>query len=142
MSRGLKICITIAAGILCLLLGMGLGSVPIGPGDMLAILRNRLAGVGLPEHISGNTASILLTLRMPRAIMAFLTGAALAATVREWIDQLPPERRAPEELRQRRLSACRSCHSLADGLCALCGCYVEYRAAQRERACPDVPGKW
>lgn len=80
MSRGLKICITIAAGILCLLLGMGLGSVPIGPGDMLAILRNRLAGVGLPEHISGNTASILLTLRMPRAIMAFLTGAALAAS--------------------------------------------------------------
>ena len=70
------------------------------------------------------------------------SGAALAATVREWIDQLPPERRAPEELRQRRLSACRSCHSLADGLCALCGCYVEFRAAKLSSRCPDLPDRW
>ena len=80
MTRSLKIGISIAAGILCLLLGMGVGSVSIGLGDMVAIVRSRLSGAALPEGIPAITASILWSLRMPRAIMAFLVGAALAAS--------------------------------------------------------------
>lgn len=80
MKRGLKILICMAAGILCLLLGMGVGSVSIGPGDMAAIVMSRLGGAALPERVPEITASILWSLRMPRAVMAFLTGAALAAS--------------------------------------------------------------
>ncbi|MBQ8110583.1 MAG: iron ABC transporter permease [Clostridia bacterium] len=80
MSRGFKIGISIAAGTLCLLLGMGVGSVSISPGDMIAIVRSQLGGAALPERIPAITASILWSLRMPRAIMAFLVGASLAAS--------------------------------------------------------------
>lgn len=80
MKRGLKILICFAAGILCLLLGMGVGSVSIGLRDMIAIVRSRITDCALPEHIPLITASILWNLRMPRAVMAFLTGAALAAS--------------------------------------------------------------
>ncbi len=80
MSRGAKTGISIAAGLLCLLLGMGVGSVSIGMGDMLAIVKSRLTGAALPERIPEITASILWNLRMPRALMAFLVGAALAAS--------------------------------------------------------------
>ena len=80
MRRGPKILICVAAGMLCLLLGMGVGSVSIGLGDMVAIVRSRLAGAPLPGRIPSITASILWNLRMPRAIMAFLVGASLAAS--------------------------------------------------------------
>ena len=79
MKRGLKIALLTAAGIICLLLGMGVGSVSIRVVDMVAIVRSQLSGGALPEGIPAITASILWNLRMPRAIMAFLTGAALAA---------------------------------------------------------------
>ena len=79
MKRGLKIALLTAAGIICLLLGMGVGSVSIRVVDMVAIVRSQLSGGALPEGIPTITASILWNLRMPRAIMAFLTGAALAA---------------------------------------------------------------
>ena len=78
MRRGLKIALLAAAGIICLLLGMGVGSVSIHAVDIAAIVRSKLSGGALPEGISTITASILWNLRMPRAIMAFLTGAALA----------------------------------------------------------------
>ena len=80
MKRGLLITISLAAGAVCLLLGMGVGSVSIAPADMIAIVRAQLTGAALPERITGITASILWNLRMPRAIMAFLAGGALAAS--------------------------------------------------------------
>ncbi|MBQ8087228.1 MAG: iron ABC transporter permease [Clostridia bacterium] len=80
MSRRFKIICSIAAGILCLLLGMCAGSVPIGLGDTAASVGSKLFSNALPEHIPPITASILWNLRMPRAVMAFLVGAALAAS--------------------------------------------------------------
>ena len=67
---------------------------------------------------------------------------ALAEILRERVAQLPPEERVPETERQRRLNSCRLCRSLNHGTCALCGCYVEIRAARKSMSCPDVPGKW
>ena len=69
-------------------------------------------------------------------------GAALAATIREWIAQLPPDRQAPDQVVQARLAACRACAHLNSGLCALCGCYVELRAAKQPSRCPDLPDRW
>ena len=62
--------------------------------------------------------------------------------LREWLTALPPEETAAPETVQARLSACRACDRLTNGMCALCGCYVELRAAKRRMGCPDTPGKW
>ena len=70
------------------------------------------------------------------------SGAVLAANIRELIEQLPPERRSPEAVVRQRLAACRSCDHLTNGLCALCGCYVELRAAKNPARCPDLPDRW
>ena len=68
--------------------------------------------------------------------------AALARNIRELIDLLPEEKRAPAAETAQRLAVCRTCDHLQNGMCALCGCYVELRAAKRMMKCPDVPGRW
>ena len=79
----------------------------------------------------------------PRCLLAETPGdEALAALMRQWIEALPDGRRCGRAALQARLEACRACGHLAAGTCGLCGCYVEYRAAQIDRHCPDVPGKW
>ena len=37
---------------------------------------------------------------------------------------------------------CKSCDCLLEGMCRLCGCYVELRAAMKTKPCPHVPEKW
>ena len=69
-------------------------------------------------------------------------GEALAALIKQWIDAIPDERRTDPDIYRERLERCNACPRLSDGLCALCGCYVEYRAAQMTQRCPDVPGRW
>ena len=79
----------------------------------------------------------------PRCLLAETPGGeALAALNRQWIEALPPERRVDAAAYRARLEACRACEHLAGGTCGLCGCYVEYRAAQAARRCPDLPARW
>ena len=66
----------------------------------------------------------------------------MAQSVREVIDMLDETQRTPPDLYRARLDTCLTCPSLRDGTCALCGCYVEARAAHRRSKCPDVPGRW
>ena len=70
------------------------------------------------------------------------SGAALAASVQELVEALPQSERVPEDERARRLYACTACDHLIDGMCALCGCYVQLRAAKSRLGCPDVPPRW
>ena len=67
---------------------------------------------------------------------------ALAEILAQRVAQLPAEERVTEAERQRRLACCRDCRHLNHGTCALCGCYVEIRAARARMNCPDVPGRW
>ncbi len=69
-------------------------------------------------------------------------GEALSAILRERVEALPPEARVSLAWREARLGACRACPHLNRGTCALCGCYVEVRAAKRGLDCPDVPARW
>ncbi len=68
--------------------------------------------------------------------------AALADAIRERIESLPPEEKAPAAEWHRRLNLCRACTSLNRGTCAACGCYVELRAARLHKTCPAVPPRW
>ena len=69
-------------------------------------------------------------------------GASLARLLAERIARIPEEERADDAETARRLSRCRGCDSLRDGTCALCGCYVELRAAKRRMRCPALPDRW
>ena len=61
-------------------------------------------------------------------------------TLQELIVSVQGEERASDELYEERLSFCKECDRLADGLCRACGCYVEYRSVFKENTCPY--GKW
>ena len=51
-----------------------------------------------------------------------------------------PRSMTPEEEYERRLSICKECEKLLSGMCRMCGCYVEMRAAIALRDCPGK--KW
>ena len=68
--------------------------------------------------------------------------AALSRLLTEWLGQIPEEERTESEETAWRLDRCRRCDFLQDGTCALCGCYVELRAAKRRMRCPDLPDRW
>lgn len=68
--------------------------------------------------------------------------ASLAELIKERIALMPEEQRADEALMTVRLDVCRRCDHLNSGTCALCGCYVELRAAKKRMSCPDVPARW
>lgn len=80
MKNNFRMLLLLALALLALALGVALGSVGISAADLLAILGHKLFGRALPEEISGVTVSILWTIRFPRAVMAFLVGASLAAS--------------------------------------------------------------
>ena len=68
----------LAAALAALLLGIGVGSVYVSPGDILAILGNRMFGTPFPENLPASYSNLVLDMRLPRVLLAFLTGAALA----------------------------------------------------------------
>ncbi|WP_242622727.1 DUF6171 family protein [Lachnoclostridium sp. Marseille-P6806] len=56
------------------------------------------------------------------------------------IERIPEQQRAGDAQYQSRLSLCRECDLLMDGMCRACGCYVELRAARNHQDCPH--GRW
>jgi iron complex transport system permease protein len=61
-----------------LVLGVGLGTVSIPPGDTLAILAHRLLGLDLGVTWSPATEAIVWDLRVPRVLTAMVVGTGLA----------------------------------------------------------------
>ena len=80
MKNRYKVLIAVAACIAALVAAVGVGSVSISPAAILQILGHQLFGLTLPETIDGITVSILLNVRLPRALLAFVVGAALAVS--------------------------------------------------------------
>ena len=78
MRAGVKKRLLLIAALLTLLLGIGVGSVYVPPADILAIIAERILGYPLPEHIPVSYSVMVLNMRLPRVLLAFLTGAALA----------------------------------------------------------------
>ncbi len=63
-----------------LILGLTLGSVGFAPKELFSIVSHKLFGASLNDTIKPIHVSILWTIRFPRALMAFLVGACLAAS--------------------------------------------------------------
>ncbi len=63
--------------------------------------------------------------------------------IRELIDDIDDDLRANDLLYNKRISICQNCESLISGMCLKCGCYVELRAAYKNKSCPNYGSeKW
>lgn len=60
----------------------------------------------------------------------------------DYIRRMPEETKASPQEYERRLAVCRSCSRLQSGMCRICGCFVEMRAAVKVQICPDTPDRW
>ena len=57
------------------------------------------------------------------------------ALIKEYIEKIPQNEKSTEELYNKRLEVCAKCDNLISGMCLKCGCYVEFRAAFKNKAC-------
>ena len=91
MKYRTKMVVLLVAAVAALLLGIGIASVYVAPGDILAITANHLFGTALPNSLPASYPAMVLNMRLPRVILAFLTGAALAmgGTITQSILQNP-----------------------------------------------------
>lgn len=60
----------------------------------------------------------------------------------EYIAQLDPDLKVDGDEYEARLAQCKTCEKLLDGMCRVCGCYVELRAAMKKNRCPLVHPRW
>lgn len=62
--------------------------------------------------------------------------------MRAYIKGLNESIKISDEEYQDRLTICVGCDKLNEGICRVCGCFVEYRAAISTKNCPDMDPKW
>ncbi|WP_077611035.1 DUF6171 family protein [Clostridium sp. Marseille-P2415] len=62
--------------------------------------------------------------------------------LQRYVDHLDESVRADDSLYKERLSCCERCSCLMNGVCRLCGCFVEMRAAIAVRRCPAAERYW
>ena len=77
-GTGLKIAVSAVLCLFILLLAIRQGSVYISLKDLIGIIGGHITGKGTPDGIEPMLDSIFWTIRMPRAIMAFMVGGALS----------------------------------------------------------------
>ena len=60
----------------------------------------------------------------------------------ERLEMMDPELRCTGDSYEARLAECKKCEYLMEGMCALCGCFAESRAAVKANSCPAEPRRW
>ncbi len=91
MKTSLKMALLGGVAVVALILGVGVGSVAVSPSEICSILSNALFGTPLAEGLNPVFPSLVLNMRLPRVLMAFLTGASLSVcgTVMQSVLQNP-----------------------------------------------------
>lgn len=62
--------------------------------------------------------------------------------MRIYLKGIDEERKVDDDLYHQRLKQCELCDNLNEGICRICGCFVEYRAAMKIKKCPAIHPKW
>ena len=62
--------------------------------------------------------------------------------MQEYISNIDKHIKTEDDEYKRRLNLCRECDNLVNGMCKICGCFVEMRAAVKNNYCPDIRNKW
>lgn len=78
MKTNVKMLLLAAAAVISIILGIGIGSVYIRPSETAAILFCRLFRGELPPSINTVYPALVMDIRLPRVLLAFLTGAVLS----------------------------------------------------------------
>ena len=63
---------------------------------------------------------------------------AALKSVKDYLELLSHEEKVSESIYNDRLEKCRNCDFLISGMCRKCGCYVEIRAALKNKECPNA----
>ena len=63
-------------------------------------------------------------------------------TLHEYIEHLDADLKVSSERYEERLALCKECEKLYQGMCRICGCYVELRAVMKKNSCPLVKPAW
>lgn len=77
-----------------------------------------------------------------RCLLQDMTDGEYYRTVSEYVNSLDDAVRTPPQEYEARLASCRQCGQLVNGMCALCGCFVEVRAAKRQNRCARDSRVW
>lgn len=77
-----------------------------------------------------------------RCLLSELNDNELVKNISELIELIPDEKKTEPVIYNKRLSLCRECDMLINGMCRECGCYVELRAIKKNMICPAVKPKW
>jgi len=80
--------------------------------------------------------------RCRRCLIRDLNEADLALSVKEYVANLDPDDKVSDSEYERRLNTCLECEKLFQGMCRVCGCYVEMRAALKIKHCPGSNAGW
>jgi len=75
-----KMFILLAVLVGVFIIAIGVGSVNIPPGDTIRIILARTLGIGDLYGIAATRVNIVWEIRLPRALLAFIVGAALAVS--------------------------------------------------------------
>ncbi|MCM1578577.1 MAG: DUF6171 family protein [Ruminococcus sp.] len=71
-----------------------------------------------------------------KCLLADIDPAGIYREIQEMTAAIPRENRTEESEYRRRLDLCGSCDKLGEGICGVCGCFVELRAAKKNMQCP------
>jgi hypothetical protein len=62
--------------------------------------------------------------------------------LQDYINNLDKHIKTEDEEYKKRLGICMQCDNLINGMCKICGCFVEMRAAVKKNYCPDIEKYW
>ncbi|MEL7649017.1 MAG: iron ABC transporter permease [Sedimentibacter sp.] len=80
MSTRIKVIISVVICIIVVMMGIGLGSIYVPGSHIINIAANKLFSYPLSSDVKSVSVSIVWNLRLPRTILAFLVGGALAVS--------------------------------------------------------------
>jgi len=62
--------------------------------------------------------------------------------IQDSLENIPPENKVSPQEHERRLSFCKQCKHLVNGMCTLCGFFVVVRAAKADQYCAKKERLW
>ena len=63
-------------------------------------------------------------------------------SIEQYVDHIDEDIKTSKEEYEQRLELCKECENLLSGMCRICGCFVEMRAAVKQQYCPATERKW
>jgi len=80
LTIGHKISLLALGAILSLLIGISVGGASVSLTDIFHVFRYQLFNVAVPEEMARTTPGLIWNIRLPRVLLSFMVGAALAVS--------------------------------------------------------------